>query len=277
MALYDPRRHRGHAFLYGQDPMVAYRSQLAWVLCLRGYQDRAGAHIGRALALAREVSHPVSLAGAHFCAAIVHQLRREAALVEEHARAAIGVSAEHGLPFFLTQGAILRGWALAQRGQAEEGIAQMREGLAAYHATGAECVRPHYLALLAGELARQGHVTEGLRVVAEARATLASGGERRWEAELDRFEGELLLQTSGTAGPARAAAEARFRRAIEVARRQGATLLELQAAIPLGTLCHQRGRPGAGREALAQAYGRLSEGLDAPDAREARALLAALA
>jgi predicted ATPase len=151
----------------------------------------------------------------------------------------------------------------------------MREGLAAYRATGAECVRPHYLALLAGELARQGHVAEGLRVVAEARAALASSGERRWEAELDRVEGELLLQTSGAGGPAGAAAEACFHRAIDVARRQGATLLELQAAIPLSRLRHQRGRPGAGREALAQAYGRLSEGLDAPDAREARALLAA--
>ncbi len=35
-------------------------------------------------------------------------------------------------------GTILRGWALAEQGQEEEGIAQMRQGLAAYRATGAE-------------------------------------------------------------------------------------------------------------------------------------------
>jgi predicted ATPase len=258
--------------------MVAYCAQLAWALCMRGYPDSALAHIRRALALARQVSHPVTLAGAHFCAATVHQLRREAADVEGHAQAAIAVSAEHGLPFFLSQGTILRGWALAQRGRAEEGIALIREGLAAYQATGAECVRPHYLALLAEELARQGQVVEGFRVVAEARAALATSGERRWEAELDRLEGELLLLQASPAEtpPGPADAEACFRRALAVARRQGATSLELRAAVRLGRLLHQRGRPEEGREALAGVYGQVAEGLDTADVREARALLDAL-
>jgi predicted ATPase len=54
------------------------------------------------------------------------------------AEAAITLSTEQGFPQWLAIGAILRGWALAAQGQGEEGIAQMRGGLAAYQATGAE-------------------------------------------------------------------------------------------------------------------------------------------
>jgi predicted ATPase len=73
-----------------------------------------------------------------------------------------------------------------------------------------------------------------------------------------------------------AGAEACFRRALDGARRQGATSLELQAAVRLGRLLHQWGRPEEGREALAVVYGRVAEGLDTADVREARAVLDAL-
>jgi len=47
------------------------------------------------------------------------------------------------------QGAILRGWALVQQGQAQEGIKQLHQGLTTYRATGAEILQPYFLALLA--------------------------------------------------------------------------------------------------------------------------------
>jgi predicted ATPase len=50
-------------------------------------------------------------------------------------------------------GAILRGWALAMQGQGEEGLAQLRQGLAAWRAMGAGLTVSYYLALLAETLA----------------------------------------------------------------------------------------------------------------------------
>ena len=95
-------------------------------------------------------------------------------------RQLIALSTEQGFPFWLAWGTILRGWALAEQGQGEEGIAQMRQGLAAYRATGAELCRPYFLALLAEAYGKVGQAEEGLTVLAEA---LAAGGQN-WGAFL---------------------------------------------------------------------------------------------
>ena len=49
----------------------------------------------------------------------------------------IALSAEHGFTDWLALATILRGWAMAEQGRNEEGIAQIQEGLAAFRATGA--------------------------------------------------------------------------------------------------------------------------------------------
>ena len=50
------------------------------------------------------------------------------------------------------------------------------------------------------------------------------------------------------------AAEDCLRRALEVARGQGARLVELRAAVALARHCRERGRVDEGREALGEAY-----------------------
>ncbi len=63
---------------------------------------------------------------------------------------------------------------LARRGQGTAGIEQVRQGLAASRATGAEVYWPYFLALLAEAYGTVGQVEEGLTVLAEA---LAAAGE----------------------------------------------------------------------------------------------------
>jgi predicted ATPase len=91
-----------------------------------------------------------------------------------------------------------------------------------------------------------------------------------WDAELHRQKGELLLDD-----PARdpREAEACFREAIAVARRQGTKCWELRAALSLGRLLARAGRHGEGHEALSDIYRRFTEGLDTPDLKDARAFL----
>ena len=195
-AFYDPQQHSSLAFLYGgTDPGMNCLSLGAYALWMLGYPDQALKRSHEALALAQELSHPFSLAHALCTAADLHQVRREARAAQERAEVAITLSTEQGFPFWLERGIITRGWALSEQGQGEEGIAQVRQGLAAYRATGAELLRSSHLALLAEVYGRIGQTEEGLSVLAEALAAVHKTGERYYEAELYRLKGELSLKS----------------------------------------------------------------------------------
>ena len=172
----------------------------------------------------------------------------------------------------------MRGWALTERyaepgvgqGQGEEGRAQIHQGLAAWGATGAKVIRPYGLALLAEASARAGQPETGLTRLDEALAVVDDTGERRWEAELHRLKGELLLAYS--AGHDAEAATC-FRQALDIARQQQAKSWELRAAMSLSRLWQQQGEWDAARELLAPIYSWFTEGFDTADLQEAKALL----
>jgi predicted ATPase len=109
----------------------------------------------------------------------------------------------------------------------DEGIAEARESLAAYEATGALLCRSALLGLLADAYLAAELPEEGLTAVDDAIAGLPMREERWWEPELHRLRGELLRMT---AAPGAGEAEASLERAVEVAHRQGARSWELRAA-----------------------------------------------
>jgi predicted ATPase len=164
-------------------------------------------------------------------AAIVHSLRREWQATHALTKAACALCAEQGFPFWLALGNILHGWALAEEGQTNEGIAQMRQGLAAYQATGAASWRTCFLSLLIEVNWKNHQAEEGLTVLAEAFALVEKNDERFWEAELYRLKGELILQSAEGIEQS-ATAEACFQQALEMARRQKAKSLELRGHEP---------------------------------------------
>jgi predicted ATPase len=150
----------------------------------------------------------------------------------------------------------------------------MRQGVAAWRATGAELVRPYFLALLAEAYGKGGQAEEGLAVLAEALEVVHHTGERWWEAELYRLKGELLLAVFAEN---HVEAEACFQQALAITRRQQAKSLELRAAISLSHLWQQWGKRAEAYDLLAPIYGWFTEGFDTADLREAKALLDALA
>jgi predicted ATPase len=280
IALDDPQQYRAHPFLFGMDLGVFCRSWAAHALWHLGYPDQALTMSHTALERARELSHPFSLALALNYAAILHQFRREECAVHQRAEAATGLCIQHGFAYYLAWGPILQGWVLAEQGQREEGIAQMRDGLTAFRATGGEVRLPYYLALLAEAYGKAGQAAEGLTLVTEALARAEANGERWREAELHRLKGELLLQqvveTHGYAALL-TEAEAQFHEALAIARRQQAKSLELCTAISLSRLWQRQGKCTEARQLLAEVYHWFTEGFDTADLQEARALLAALA
>jgi predicted ATPase len=152
-------------------------------------------------------------------------------------------------------------------------MAQMRQGLAAWHATGAKVIRPYGLALLATASAKAGQHEAGLTLLAEALAVTNDTGEHRWEAELHRLKGELLLAVSAEHATEAATC---FRQALDVARRQQAKSWELRAAMSLTRLWQGQGKHAEARELLAPIYDWFTEGFDTADLREAKGLLEAL-
>ena len=70
------------------------------------------------------------------------------ALTEERTEEALALAEEHGFAQWAAYGKMLKGWALAQRGQGSSAIEQIREGLAATRQTGARIWEPFFLGLL---------------------------------------------------------------------------------------------------------------------------------
>jgi predicted ATPase/class 3 adenylate cyclase len=274
IALYDPQKHRSHAFQYGQDPGVLCRGFAAMPIWMLGYPDQALQSTKGALNLAQEFTHPLSLVFALQFATFLHQFRREAQAVQERAEALIALSTEQGFPQWLAYATVLRGWALTVRGEGEEGIAQIHKGLVARRALGAQLNRPYFLSLLAEAHGKAGQIEEGLAVLNQALDTVNKTGERNWEAELHRRKGEILLMQQGQKV---GEAEECFRQALDTARRQQAKSLELRATMSLSRLWQQQGKQGEARQMLADTYGWFTEGFDTADLQEAKALLEELA
>src|SRR5262249_18143756 len=195
IALYNPEQHRSLAFQSGiVDPGMGCRDIAAMSLWVLGHPDQALKRSQEALTLGHELSHPYSLGYALLFAAYLHLYRREGPLAQERAEAVIALASEQEFAWWLAGGTMLRGWALAEQGQAEEGVAQMRQGLDALPGAGAEGVRPRLLAMLAVAYGKVGHVEEGFQVLAEATAVMCKTEQYLWEAELYRLKGELTLQ-----------------------------------------------------------------------------------
>jgi adenylate cyclase len=149
LALYDAQQHRAFAFLSGEDAGVVCRIHGAWALWCLGYPDQALARSHEAVTLAQQMAHPFGLGYALSATALFHRLRREERCPQERAEAAMRLAKDQGFPFWMALGCLFRGWALIQQGQAQEGLAQFYLGLTTYRATGAETLRPYWLALLA--------------------------------------------------------------------------------------------------------------------------------
>jgi class 3 adenylate cyclase/predicted ATPase len=269
--IYDHKRHSSHAFIYGQDPGVFGLSYQARLLGYLGYLEQALAKMEQALTLAQKVAHPLSLAFAWHCAAEVHRQRAEVEASLKCAERELELAREQGFPLWIALAQIYRGWALARLGHSEEALVAIPKGIAGYRATGAEMAVPRFLVLLADAYGQAGQVDEGLRVTAEALATMHRNGDRDSEAaELHRIRGELLLAGS-TAHQDEA--EGCLRGALDIARRQKAKSPELRATISLVRLLDKQGKRSEARTTLAAIYAWFTEGLNTADLIEAKAML----
>ncbi len=275
ITLYDSPRRPFSGF---HDTGVACLSIAALTLWSLGYPDQALKRIRESLTLAQELSHPFSVSFALHCAAELHQFRREVKATQEQAEALIALALEQGFMLREASGVALRGWALAEQGRGEEGVAQIRQGYASTQAMGAALFLPYFLALLAEAYAKVGQAEEGLTALAEGLTFVDE--KPNHEAELYRLKGELTLQAQVESHKSQVKeqeAEECFLKAITIAKKQQAKSLELRAAMSLARLWQQQGKQKEAHQLLAEIYGWFTEGFDTKDLQEGKALLEELA
>ena len=159
-------------------------------------------------------------------------------------------------------------------GRAAEGIRLMEDALAAHRATGANFLSAYNLSRLAEAHARAGEGARAAALAQQAIAEVERTGERWWEAEAHRIQGEILLATAPSHPDA---AAARFERALDCARRQDARLWELNAALSLARLWTSKGARQRAQRLLAPVCRAFPDGVEIAALAEARQLLSGAA
>ena len=286
MALYDFEQHHSLAFIYGVDGGVPCLPIGAWALWYLGYPEQALKRSQAAVALARRVAHPFSLAWALEAASWLHWYRREGQEAYALADEAVTLSLQQEFPHWIAMGLQRRGEALRLLGQWEEGTTQLQQGLEGYRATGAAGGWARGLAELARSCLHWGQYEEGLRLADEALELMNQKTQRHYAAEQYRIKGELLRQKSEVRGPksevsksliltpnSQAEAEEYFLKAIEIAQSQKAKSWELRAATSLARLWQHQGKKAVAHKLLSEVYTWFTEGFDTKDLQEAKALL----
>ncbi|MCA1852508.1 MAG: hypothetical protein LC647_08985, partial [Beggiatoa sp.] len=165
---YNRDQQKSLILQYGQDMGILCLHYARVALQVLGYPDQALARSQEALTLAEALSHPLILAHELAISVFFYQLRREGRTAQVRAEAAIALVSEHGFsPLWGAYGTLARGWALAEHGQAEEGIAHLRRALGVLQTLGFHLWRPYNLGLLAEVSGKAGRAQEGLAVLAE--------------------------------------------------------------------------------------------------------------
>jgi predicted ATPase/class 3 adenylate cyclase len=254
----------------GTNPGVVCLSTSGFVLWILGHPDRGLQRTNEALDLASSLEHPFTLAYGLFHAGYLHLWRREADLVRDRAERLLHLMAEHDFPIWRALGTCLLGAADTATGQAEAGLARVREGMDLYQGLKTPPVFwPTLRALEAGVYAQAGQVVEGLAKVDEALEITSRRSGTTMLAELQLLKGDLLLALGQGNG---ADPEAWFQQAFDLAQRVDARMSQLRAAV---RLCRLRSTRDSGTAAaqLQAIYDTFTEGFATADLTEARALL----
>jgi predicted ATPase len=266
LELYDPAHHKGRVWETGLDPGIFCRCEFSRTLTLLGYPDQGLACVQEAVAQARALAHPQTLAFSLLFSTIVHLARREPAEVCRVFDELSVLCRTHGIAQELQWTAPLRGRALVELGDVSRGLDELARGLDAHILTRSTLMRPYYFVLYAGALLRAGRVDAAFEALAESRAVADATSQHAYDSEHRRIEAEVHLARRE---PDRA--EALYLDSLAIARSQGARWLELRAARGYASLLAGRSRVEEARNVIS-VCDRFTEGRQTLDFVYAEAL-----
>ncbi|HEY8926381.1 MAG TPA: AAA family ATPase, partial [Polyangia bacterium] len=250
---------------YGYDNALWAHLYLAWALQVLGHFAEAQATFDLAWEITKQTGSPylevVALCNA---TAMARDLGDQDKTLEI-SRRAMALAEEHGLAFFLALGRAQHGWALCQRGEINQGIALIQQGLGFFRAIGVKT--PNTLVYLAEAHWRSGAIQEGLEAVDEGIEIAETCIDSSGLSELFLVKARLLVRTESLAE-----ADEYFVRSLELARAQGAVLGVVRTATAFAEELRRRGESRRAVEVLEAALGPV-EGENPPLVAAGRRLL----
>jgi class 3 adenylate cyclase/predicted ATPase len=273
LSRYDSKKHHRLTFIHGgHDPGACARSVNAVVLCALGYPEQAQQRSHVALALAQELAHPLTLELGYYFAQLVGLLVRDVAKLERQTSDYEELVRDGKVRPGGSDSDGFRGWAFAERGSIEQGLALMRS-CADWGSLGGGWSFPP-AASMAAVLGKAGHAEEGLQMIDRALHVAEEGGAHWYDAEFYRVRAGLHRAIDSVGRPE---AEKELKEAIAAARAHEARFFELRAATDLALLWIEQGQHQRAHDLLAPILGWFTEGFDMPDLIRAKACLKATA
>jgi class 3 adenylate cyclase/tetratricopeptide (TPR) repeat protein len=271
MKIYDRKRYRNHVHVYGSDPGVLCLSRLSNASWQRGHPDRGRADLVEMLALAEDLGHLFTLTSSLNTAALLRLWRCEAKIAFECANRAFEVSKQHSYPFPNAWSRMLRGQALFDLGEREDGMHDLTEGFEQTKTLSAKLMEPWFIALLANAKSNYGQTKEAATLLDSALQIVAESGTTYSLPALHCLKGELLVRDPPAEGSSGSALES-FTRAANIARSHGSLALEVRATVGIIKNCASDEQRASAIYRLQATLKHFSAGDDSKDLLEAMTL-----
>jgi hypothetical protein len=250
-------KYNSSAFEYGQDHYALTASYLSLAMWMLGRIDEARPYRERAFQRAEVLRHMnTSCLVRAFAGGVFGALCGEPDSTKRAATELLEMATEHKLPVWLPTGTILLGQALAEAGHLREGIEKMQAGAAGLKAIHIWFLQPLFTPWIATAFIQCGRPDEA-QTALEDGWTVSKGGEHWMDAELHRVQGELLLIRFESRHDD---VERHFLKALEIARKQCASALELRAASSLARLWKTQGHEARASALLRSVCEKFPEG-----------------
>lgn len=264
IASYDANAHVTQRYRLGNNPGVVCLVVSALVLWTMGYPDRALKRVNAAIALSRQLNHPLSMAYAHFHAGLLHLWRREPERTSERAQVLLDIAEEHEFPFWRALSMFLGGISLSHTGSIEDGLSDVRHGISDYQRLKTPPVFWPMIRILQAEAyALAGKPEEGLALIEESISIVPLP-------DALRVKGDVLLAISRSHEKE---AERCYQKSLDIAVQTKTPMLELQAAVRLHRVWSEQGKRDQAHTLLRDVYQKFTEGFTSADLLEAKVLL----
>jgi len=268
---YEPELHARLVTSYGVDIRVAarcFRAEVAWLM---GHPHDAKASAAAALEEARRTKHVHSIAMALFFCGLISFLCRDEAAVCTHVEDLFRLAARQPIGAWPTLGRAMAGWAEAESGKREEGLAAMNEGVRAAQKAGVSMFLPFFLGRVAEMLLSSGNLTEAEGYVDEAESLITRTEEVSYKADI-RCSRACLLGLRSRPDEA----DMIFAEAMELASSQDAKMIELRIATRYAGHLEAQGQYQRARVLLRAMLESINEGQTSADIDAARSTISRL-
>lgn len=271
IALFERGQESLRPYQLGSNPGIVCYTTSSFFLWWLGFPDQALQRADRAMALAKALNHPFTLAYALFHTGNLYMWRGEMALAQAQAEAIVEIAAEHGFQIWESLATMLIGAAQTALGQEQEGLANIEQGFAlAQEFNSPPVFYPQLLNMRALAFALAGQPAKGLQLLDGFLQEVSQERLLQEMPQLLLLKGDLLIMHS----PDNISeAAGLFTLILTSAGHLGGKMLALQAATRLCKLEMLPGKAAESGRALAALYDSFTEGFDTAALQEARFVL----